>query len=94
MHTMIVRMTLDPDRLPEVDRHFAQDVVPWASRQDGFVGGRWLRSADGTQGLGIVVFDSARSVAAAAEGPRGYLPDEARAWNVADVTLFEQVAQA
>ena len=93
MHTMIVRMTLDPARLPEVDRHFEQDVVPRANRQAGFVGGRWLRSADGTQGLGIVVFDSA-AAAAAANGPRGQQPDPARAWNVAEVVVFEQVARA
>jgi hypothetical protein len=94
MHTMIVRMTLDPARLPEVNRHFEQDVVPWARRQDGFVGGRWLRSADGRQGLGIVVFDSAQAASAAAAGPRGQQPDDTRAWNVAEVVVFEQVAQA
>ena len=94
MHTMIVRMVLDPARLREVDRHFEQDVVPWANQQDGFVSGRWLRSADGTQGLGIVVFDSAQAAATAAAGPRAQRPDHTRAWNIADVVVFEQVTQA
>ena len=94
MYTMIVRMSLDPARLDEVDRHFEQDVVPWAKRGDGFVDGRWLRSADGKQGLGIVVYESEQAAQAAADGPRRYARVDGRAWNIDEVVLFDQVAEA
>lgn len=94
MYTMIVRMSLDPTRLDQVDRHFHEDVVPWATRGDGFVSGRWLRSADGKQGLGILVFESERAAKVAAEGPRRYATVADRAWNIDEVVLFDQVAEA
>lgn len=94
MNTLIVRMSLDPACGAEVLRHFEQDVVPWAKRQPGFVSGQWLRTADGEQGMGVLVFESAEAANAAAEGPRRYVRDEARPWNIESVTVFEQVARA
>jgi hypothetical protein len=94
MYTMIVNMTLDPNRADDVAGHFRRDVAPWATRQPGFVSGQWLRGADGRSGLGVVVFDTETSANAAAQGPRGYTHDEARAWNVDGVDVFEQVEHA
>jgi hypothetical protein len=94
MYTMIVRMSLDPSRLDQVDRHFHDDVVPWAKRGAGFISGRWLRSADGKQGLGIVTYSSQQDAETAATGPLRYAQVEGRAWNIDEVTLFEQVADA
>ena len=42
MNTMVVRMTLDPTRNAQVDRHFHDDVVPNAKRQASFVSGQWV----------------------------------------------------
>jgi hypothetical protein len=94
MHTLVVQMSTDPLRAAEVEVHFRQDIVPWARRQSGFVGGQWLRSTDGRSGLGVVVFESEAAAGAAAAGPRKYRRDDTRAWNVETVMVLEQVASA
>jgi hypothetical protein len=91
VHTMIVTMTLDPTRPAEVDRHFRQDVAPWAKAQPGFSGGSWLRSPDGTRGLGVVTFTSAEAAASAAVGPRAARPGPA--WSIDSVEVFDQLHQ-
>lgn len=90
---MLVTMKLDPSRSEEVDRHLREDVVPFATRQAGFVSGQWLRRADSQQGLGVVVFDSQEQANAAADGPRSQPPVQERAWNIESVAVFE-LAQA
>lgn len=94
MYTLVVQMSIDPSRVEEVETHFRADIVSWARRQRGFVTGQWLRSPDGRSGLGVVVFASAEAAHAAAGGPRTYERDDARAWNIENVTVFEHVASA
>jgi hypothetical protein len=48
----------------------------------------------GTEALGVVVFASRADADRAAQGPLGYRRDGARAWNIEDVTLYEQAASA
>jgi hypothetical protein len=91
---MLVTMTLDPARGDEVDRHFREEVAPWATRQPGFVSGQWLRLSGGAQGFGIVVFDSQQHADAAAIGPRSAPRVEGRAWNTDSVVVFDQVVRA
>ena len=86
MHTMVVRMSIDPARADEAARHLREDVVVWARQQPGFVNGQWLRSPDGSEGIGVVVFASPDAAASAARGPRSHPRDDSRAWNVEDVT--------
>jgi hypothetical protein len=94
MHAMLVHMALDPDRGADVQRHFDQDVVPWARQQAGFVSGYWLRSGDGEQGLGMVLFETAAAATAAAAGPTRAPRVDGRAWNIERVTVFEVAARA
>jgi len=94
MHTMMVRMSIDPERTDEAARHLREDVVAWARQQPGFVNGQWLRSPDGSEGIGVVVFASPDAAASAARGPRSYPRDGSRAWNVKDVTVYEQLTSA
>jgi hypothetical protein len=94
MHTMVVRMSIDPARADEAARHLREDVVGWARQQPGFVNGQWLRSPEGTEGIGVVVFASPDAAASAARGPRSYLRDDGRAWNVENVTVYEQLVSA
>ena len=77
MHTMVVRMSIDPARADEAARHLREDVVAWARQQPGFVNGQWLRSPDGSEGIGVVVFASGDAAASAARGPRSYPPTAA-----------------
>jgi hypothetical protein len=92
VHTMIVTMTLDPARPDEVDRHFREDVAPWAKAQPGFHTGSWLRSPDGTRGLGVVTFSSAEAAAVAAVGPRGAAPGPG--WSIDSVEIFDLLQHA
>jgi hypothetical protein len=94
MHTIVVRMSIDPSRSAVVARHLREDIVSWARQQPGFVSGQWLLDPGTQQGMGVVVFSSADAATAAARGPRGFPRDEARAWNVEDVTVYEQVSSA
>lgn len=94
MHTMMVRMSIDPVRAEEVARHLREDVVAWARQQPGFVNGQWLRSPDGSEGIGVIVFASPDAATSAARGPSSYPRDDSRAWNVENVTVYEQLTSA
>ena len=94
MHTMVVRMSIDPSRADVVTRHLREDIVSWVRRQPGFVSGQWLLGPGLNHGMGVVVFASEDTATAAAQGPRGLPRDEGRAWNVEDVTVYEQVTSA
>jgi len=92
--TMVVLMTVDPARTEEVDRHFHQDVRPWAQRQPGFVSAQWLRLAHGSRAMGLVTFESEEHAQAAAKGPRSQPNVDGRAWNTDTVEVFAVVTSA
>ena len=94
MHTMVVQMSVDPSRADVVTSHLREDIVNWARQQPGFVTGQWLLGPQQDQGMGVVVFASADAATAAAMGPRSFPRDEDRAWNVENVTVYEQVTTA
>ena len=92
MHTMVVHMSIDPSRAEVVAGHLRADIVGWARQQSGFVSGQWLLDPASKQGLGVVVFSSEAAATVAARAPRGFPRDDARGWNIEDVTVYEQVA--
>ncbi len=94
MHTLVVNMATDPTRSADVSTHLQNDITAWATQQPGFVRGEWLLSADHAAGMGFVVFDSADAANRAAAGPRRYVHDDQRAWNITGVTIYESVASA
>ena len=94
MSTLVVSMATDPDRAADVSTHLRRDVTAWAKQQPGFVSGEWLLSDNRCTGLGLVVFDSATAATAAAAGPRRYVADDDRPWNITAVTVYESVASA
>ena len=94
MHTMVVQMSTDPSRPEEVARHLHEDVVEWAKQQPGFISGQWLRSADKSMGMGVVVFASEEAATSAAQGPRNSPRDDERPWNLDSVTVYEQLTSA
>jgi hypothetical protein len=83
-----------PVRGAEVVRHLEEDVLPWASRQPGFVSDQWLRAIDGEHGMGMVLFASEEAARDAAEGPRSQPNVVGRAWNIESIELFGLVAAA
>jgi hypothetical protein len=94
VHTLVVRMSLDPLRRDDTIRHLQRDVAVWAAGRPGFLSGQWLCSPDSTQALGIVTFQTKTDADAAAQGPRANQPDNARAWNIDTVDIYDQVARA
>jgi hypothetical protein len=94
MHTIVVQMSIDPSRTDVVTCHLREDIAGWARQQPGFVSGQWLLGPGQDHGLGVVVFASEDAAAAAAQGPRSFPRDESRAWNVEDVTVYQQVTSA
>jgi hypothetical protein len=94
MHTMVVQMSIDSSRADVVTRHLREAIVNWARQQPGFVSGRWLLGPGQNHGMGVVIFASEDAATAAAQGPRSFPRDEDRAWNVEDVTIYEQVTSA
>jgi hypothetical protein len=94
MHTLVVSMTTDPERAADVSIHLQNDITTWAKQQPGFVSGEWLLSEERDAGMGFVVFDSAEAANRAAAGPRRYVHDDQRAWNITDVTIYEPIASA
>ncbi len=94
MHTLIVTMSTDSTRSSDVTVHLQNDVRAWARQQPGFVSGEWLLSEDRDAGMGVVVFDSADSANQAAAGPRRFVHDDQRAWNITGVGVYESVASA
>ncbi len=91
MHTMVIQMSTDPSRTDAVARHLREDIVSWAKQQPGFVSGQWLLGPEHTRGMGVVVFATEDAAIAAAQGPRSYARDDNRAWNIEDVTVYQQV---
>ena len=94
MSTMLVTMSFDPTRADQVEQHLREEVVPWIAKQPGFVSGRWLRSADGTKGVGIVEFDSTAAGNAAAVGPSRTAREDTRAWNIDAVSVLDRLTEA
>ena len=92
--TMVVHMTVDPNRGDTVDRHFQDDVRPWAQRQQGFVSAQWIRLVAGNQGLGLVTFETEGQADEAAKGPRMAPHVEGRAWNTDSVEVYAVVTEA
>jgi hypothetical protein len=94
MSTLVVTMTLDPERLEQVRRHFENDVAPWATAQPGFESGEWLVSRDARRGLGVIRFESPETAEKAAVGPRNYGADPTLAWSIDAVDVFDRVMEA
>lgn len=92
--TMVVNMTVDPSRGDEVDRHFRDDVRPWAQGQPGFLGAQWIRLVDGDRGMGLVTFETQDQAHAAARGPRMAPHVDGRAWNTDSVEVYVVVTEA
>jgi hypothetical protein len=94
MPTLVVTMTTDSNRISEVSSHLQNDVTAWAKTQPGFLSGEWSISEDHDSGIGIVIFDSIDAANRAASGPRRFVHDNDRAWNVTAVTVYNSIALA
>ena len=58
MFAVIGEATIDTDRVDESLRDLDETLIPFVARAPGFLTGSWLRSADGTVGMSVLVFDT------------------------------------
>jgi hypothetical protein len=77
-YAFVARVDLDPATpTEERDRLLREQVIPIAKKQPGFVRGMWMRSADGTTGIGIVVLDTEANAKQAAQDMASQRPPNA-----------------
>jgi hypothetical protein len=65
MHAVVVRVTIQDFEAARGD--LRDRVVPGVKQAPGFVAGYWTRSEDGSNGMGIIVFDSEESARSASD---------------------------
>ena len=66
MHAVVVRVSIQD--FEAAKKGLKENVIPAVTQAPGFVAGYWTRSEDGSNGIGMVLFDSQES-ANAASGP-------------------------
>ena len=58
MHAVFVVSEIDADRKAEAEAMLHNAVAPQVTRAPGFVSATWARSADGTEGRSMAVFET------------------------------------
>ena len=93
MHALLVKLDVDASRTNEAMDFVKSFVVPMISSGEGFVSGTWFRSADGTRGHSLIVYqDEGAAKAAADRAAQGTPPGAPSSFVSAEV--FEFVDQA
>ena len=92
MHAVVVKVTINDW---ETARPILETkVVPGVSGSPGFVAGYWTRAEDGSNGMGVTVFDSEDSARQASEMIRAAASDPNGGVSLQDVEIREVVASA
>jgi hypothetical protein len=73
MHAVLVKVSISD--LEASQEELRATVVPRVSQLPGFVAGYWTRSADGTNGRSMIVFESEEAARTAAERIGANVPD-------------------
>ena len=89
MHAVVVRVSIQD--FETARKGLKENVIPAVAKAPGFVAGYWTRSQDGSNGIGMVVFDSEQSAEAASGPIRAGATDGV---TVDDVEVREVVAHA
>jgi hypothetical protein len=58
MHAVFVQSQIDADRTAEAEAMLRDVVAPMVRQAPGLVSATWARSADGTEGRSVAIFDS------------------------------------
>ena len=93
MYAVLGKVQIDSTRADEAADLLNSYTVPMVKQAAGFVSGTWARSADGTHGQSLIIFESEEAAKAAAEwAAAGPPPGGPVTFVSADV--FEVLAQA
>ena len=93
MHAVIGTVEIDATRAAEASELLNGFAVPNATQAPGFISGTWCRSADGTLGHSVVLFES-EAAAKAAAGRLAQAPPPGAPVRVVSTDVFEVLAQA
>jgi hypothetical protein len=89
VHAVVVRVSIQDFEIAR--KGLKENVIPAVTQAPGFVAGYWTRSQDGSNGLGMVLFESQESAQAASGPIRAGATDGV---TVDDVEVREVVAHA
>ena len=89
MHAVVVRVSIQD--FETAKKGLKENVIPAVTQAPGFVAGYWTRSDDGSNGIGMILFDSQGSADAASGQIRAGATDGV---TVDDVEVREVVAHA
>ena len=67
MYAVLGRVDIDSSRADEATELLNSRTVPMVKQAPGFVSGTWARSADGTHGQSLILFETEETAKAAAE---------------------------
>jgi hypothetical protein len=76
-HALVSHVNLEGRKPEDLERLLNEQVIPRVKQLPGFQRGVWLRSEDGSKGMGIVVFDSEANATSARDGLDGVRPADA-----------------
>ena len=93
MHAMVSTVEIKSGRADEAVQTLNDQVVPAVKGTPGFVSGMWARSADGTKGHSVVIFETEDAAKAAMEQSRRSTLDEAPV-KLLYAEIYEVLAQA
>jgi len=93
MHVIVVTVAIDPARADEAEAMLHSTVVPDVKQLPGFVSGTWARSADGTKGHSVVIFEN-EDAANAAVGQARQGPPSGAPVKTLYAEVYEVIAQA
>lgn len=92
MHAMVGTSKLNFENRDEAAQ-MANGILSNLRSAPGFVAGSFARSADGTQGRSMIVFDSEEQAKAAAENARANIPADGRV-EIVSIEVYEVVPHA
>lgn len=64
-HALVTQVSLEGRQPEDAERILNDQLIPMVKQLPGFQRGIWLRSEDGSTGMGVIVFDSEESVMSA-----------------------------
>ncbi|HYG92604.1 MAG TPA: antibiotic biosynthesis monooxygenase [Nocardioides sp.] len=94
MTTLLVSLTLDPERTDEVVRLLRGEMAPWMRRQPGFVSSHWYLAGDGGHCTITVEFDSEPAAEEVARATLALPGSRHRSWNVERVEVVDDLGLA
>ncbi len=91
-YALSTQVTFEGRSREETERMLNEQVIPAVSKLPGFQSGVWLRSKDGSTGMGIVVFDTEENLKSMRDWMSASRPAEAPP--ITSSEIFEVTGQA